>query len=95
MDKNVKFNTVKCVQMTVSNKRKQIQNSYFIDNKKLLKKEMIKYLGITIDNKLTFRHHIQDKCKKGTTVLNMLRRNLYYARERVGFYFQYEMNYYK
>ena len=44
---------------------------------------MIKYLGVTIDNKLTFKQHIQEKCKKATTVLNMLRRNLHFAPKSV------------
>ena len=44
---------------------------------------MIKYLGVTLDNKLTFRHHIQDKAKIATTVLNMLRRNLFFAPKSV------------
>ena len=79
----MKFNTVKCVQMTVSNKRKPILNDYFIDDKILLKKEMIKYLGVKIDNRLTFRQHIQGKCKKATTILNMLKRNLYFAPKSV------------
>ena len=40
---------------------------------------MIKYLGGSIDHKLTFKQHIQEKSKKATTVLNMLRRNLHFA----------------
>ena len=40
---------------------------------------MIKYLGILIDNKLTFREHTKEKSKKATTVLNMIKRNLYFA----------------
>ena len=44
---------------------------------------MIKYLGISIDSKLNFIQHTQDKCKKATTVLNMLKRNLYFAPKSV------------
>ena len=79
----MKFNTVKCVQMTVSNKKKQILNNYFLDNDILLKKEFIKYLGVTIDDKLTFKQHILNKSKKATTILNMLKRNLYFAPKSV------------
>ena len=77
------FNTVKCVQMTVSNKRKNLQTKYFIQNIELTKVSSIKYLGVIIDSKLTFNEHIQVKTKKATTVLNMLRRNLHFAPKSV------------
>ena len=47
------------------------------------RKRKIKYLGVTIDDKLTFKDHIEDKIKKGNTVLNMIRRNLYFAPKSV------------
>ena len=77
------FNTVKCVQMTISNKKKLQDNQYFLGKDKLISKEYVKYLGITIDKKLTFGQHIKEKCKNATTVLNMLRRNLYFAPKSV------------
>ena len=79
----MKFNTDKCNQITISNKRKIIETQYYLGNEILSKTEMIKYLGVLIDNKLTFRQHIQEKTKKATTVLNMLRRNLYFAPKSV------------
>ena len=75
----MKFNAVKCVQMTVTNKKRPISNKYYLDQKILSREDMIKYLGVTIDKKLTFGQHIQEKCKSATTILNMLRRNLYFA----------------
>ena len=57
----MKFNTVKCVQMTVTNKRRPILNQYYLNEEVLKKKDMIKYLGVLIDDKLTFREHIQEK----------------------------------
>ena len=77
------FNTVKCVQMTISNKRKNLPTKYFIQNVELKQVKSIKYLGVVIDNKLTFNEHIQLKAKKATTVLNMLRRNLHFAPKSV------------
>jgi len=75
----MKFNVVKCVIMTVTNKRIPIIKNYFLQNEILKIKEKIKYLGVIIDKKLTFKDHINEKCSKATKVLNMLRRNLYFA----------------
>ena len=58
-------------------------NNYYLDGTLLLKKEVIKYLGVLIDNKLTFGEHIKEKSKKATTVLNMLRRNLFFVPKSV------------
>ena len=44
---------------------------------------MIKYLGVFIDSKLTFNYHVKQKCHSATTVLNLLRRNLYFAPKSV------------
>ena len=38
---------------------------------------------MTIDKKLSFSQHIKQKAKSATTVLNMLRRNLYFAPKSV------------
>ena len=40
-------------------------------------------MGVTIDNKISFKQHIEDKTKKATTVLNMLKRNLFFAPKKV------------
>ena len=73
------FNVLKCFVMTVSNKRKTTEYDYHLNGNILTKKESIKYLGVTIDNKLTFKQHIEQKCHSATNILNMLRRNLYFA----------------
>ena len=69
--------------MTITNKRTIIKNQYQMGNEILSRKEKIKYLEITIDNKLTFKEHIQDESKKAMTILNMLKRNLYFAPRKV------------
>ena len=79
----MKFNTLKCVTMTVTNKRAPLMHNYVLDGKTLLRQDYIKYLGITIDSKLSFKLHIEDKCKRATTVLNMIRRNLHFAPKSV------------
>ena len=79
----MKFNTVKCVQMTVTNKKKILNTQYYLGDVKLIQNDSVKYLGVTIDKKLTFGQHIKLKKKSATTILNMLRRNLYFAPKSV------------
>lgn len=77
------FNTVKCVVMTVSNKQKLIVNNYHMNSmlptQCLSKRDSIKYLGVTIDKNLSFKKHIEEKCQNATKILNLIRRNLYFA----------------
>ena len=79
----MKFNPSKCVVMTVSNKQKPLSSTYYLKNmlpvQCLLRTQSIKYLGVRIDNKLTFKTHIETKCTNATKVLNLLRRNLHFA----------------
>ena len=75
----MKFNAVKCVYMSITNKRSPIKSQYNLDKVPLQQKDMVKYLGVIIDKKLTFDQHIKEKCKSATKVLNMLRRNLHFA----------------
>ena len=79
----MQFNTLKSEVMTITNVRKPIETTYNLSGKDLDKKESIKYLGVWIDNKLSFKKHIEEKVKKSKTVLNMLRRNLLFAPKSV------------
>ena len=62
------------VVMTVSNKLKPLATTYYISNmlpvQCLVKKTTIKYLGVTIDHKLTFKKHIQEKCNNATRAVS-------------------------
>ena len=68
----MRFNATKSVVMTITNKNKPFDNKYYLNNilpvQCLAKKTFIKYLGVTIDNKLTFKTHIQEKCHNATKV---------------------------
>ena len=77
------FNADKCVKMTVTNKRTSISRNYKINNEIIKDEDKIKYLGVIIDKKITFKEHIEIICKKAQTVLNMIRRNLYFAPKNV------------
>ena len=79
----MKFNILKCEAMSVSNKRNKIIENYKLYGKDIKRKEKVKYLGVIIDNKLRFKEHIEEKSKKAQTVLNMIRRNLYFAPKSV------------
>ena len=52
----------------VTNKRKPIERNYIINDKIIKNENQIKYLGIRIDKKLTFKEHIQETCKKAQNV---------------------------
>ena len=77
------FNAGKCELLRVTRKRKPINADYYLNDTKLKQKSEIKYLGVTIDNKLSWKSHILNKKKKGTKVLNMIRRNLHFAPKEV------------
>ena len=77
------FNAGKCELLRVTRKRKPIETEYYLNDTKLKQKSEIKYLGVTIDEKLSWKKHILNKKKKGTTVLNMIRRNLHFAPKAV------------
>ena len=80
----MKFNANKCETMRISRpKNNSISDpSYHIENDKLASVEQVKYLGINIDNKLTFDAHIKDICRKASNNLHMLMRSLKRAKTR-------------
>ena len=79
MNWGMDFNVTKCDVISITNKRQINTENYYLNGTELKRKRTIKYLGVTIGNKLTFKDHIQNKIKKANTVLNMIRRNLYFA----------------
>ena len=55
------FNVLKCKVMSVTNKTRPLHHDYTLDLKTLLRKDSIKYLGVTTGNKLSFNLHILNK----------------------------------
>ena len=71
------FNPDKCEVLRITNKRKHIhQAQYSIHGKILNLVDEGKYLGVTIQSKLSWKPHINNICKKGNSTLGLLRRNL-------------------
>ena len=64
-------------------KTNYVNQIYKINGETIKNEDKIKYLGVIIDKKITFKEHIEETCKKAQTVLNMIRRNLYFAPKTV------------
>lgn len=79
----MKFNTSKCEHLRVCRESNRIEPGVVsLDGVSLSLVPQIKYLGVTIDNRLSFEQHILVICKKATGVLHMLMRNLKKARTK-------------
>ena len=72
-DWDMKFNAKKCYLLS-----SKIKSSFFytIDNQILIQVQDNPYLGITISDNLNWKTHINNICKKATSTLGFLRRNL-------------------
>jgi len=79
----MKFNTMKCVALTVTNKTHPIYSEYSLYNQKLELVSEAKYLGLTLDTNLNFNRHIDIICKKANSTLGFIRKNTYYCQRYV------------
>ena len=71
----MKLNNDKCMVLTVTLKNNPIKAQYTLHNHRLASVTSAKYLGVTIDSKLSFNEHVAITCKKANSVLAFLRRN--------------------
>ena len=78
----LKFHPDKCEIMrlssTKSNKFKNIQGNYIMDETTLNKVDKEKDLGIIFDTELSFEEHINTKVKKANSLVGMIRRTFVY-----------------
>ena len=70
------FNPNKCEYLKVTNKLHSVQSHYYLNNISIKDTNHIKYLGVYIDNKLTWNKHIDFVVNKATNVKSLLQRNL-------------------
>ena len=63
--------------MNITNKRNPIIYNYLLENHTIAEVPHTKYLGVTIDQRLSWNEHIQRISKKANQVNNFLCRNLH------------------
>ena len=71
------LNTSKCKALCISNKKALPSQSYYINNGSLEWVEQFKYLGVCINQHLTWGNHIAYDTHKSSRILNLLRRTMY------------------
>ncbi len=76
------FNPSKCVTMTIGT-RNPPRNTYNFCGQQLETVDSHPYLGVCLNNTLTWSNHIDEVCKKAQRVLGLVRRNLWGCNERV------------
>ncbi|XP_072178279.1 uncharacterized protein [Diadema setosum] len=73
----MQFNPNKCKVLHLTNKRKPLLNSYNIHGQPLANTNTAKYLGIHIQNNLSWNHHINQVAKKANSTSAFLQRNIH------------------
>jgi hypothetical protein len=76
------FNPSKCVTMTIG-VRNPPKHIYSFCGQQLKSVDSHPYLGVCLNNTLTWTNHIQQVCKKAQRVLGLIRRNLWGCNTRV------------
>ena len=69
------FNINKCMVISITLKQTPIHANYALCGKQLAMVECAKYLGVSIDSKLSFNQHVDSVRKKANSVLSFVRRN--------------------
>ena len=72
----MKFNLSKCVTLKCYRSSSPIEIDYFINDHKLENVKHHPYLGITLDQTMSFIPHLNNITSKATRVLNFIKQNL-------------------
>ena len=70
------FHPEKCTVIRISGRKKTIDTSYTLHGHTLEVVQSGKYLGVTVNNRLSWDEHVQNTSGKGFITLGFLRRNL-------------------
>ena len=76
-ENKMEFHPGKCQVITITNKTKPTVNTYFIHNIPLKIFNSVKYLGVTIDSKLTWTDHVSNTYNKANFMMSFLERNFF------------------
>ena len=75
-DWKMQFHPEKCVQLSITLKKKPMETNYTMRSHQLEKVSSAKYLGITISSNLSWSPHIEDITSKAFSKLAFLQRNI-------------------
>ena len=77
------FNVTKCAVVSVTTKKKPFIHDYMMDGQQIPRSENQDYLGVTINNKLSWKPHITKTKNKANRTLGLIRRTLHAAPQQV------------
>ena len=80
---SMQFHPDKCQLLSITNKKSPSTFTYTIHNTNIQPTTDAKYLGITLNNKLSWNTHIDNVCQKGNNTLNFMYRNFRTAGSKV------------
>ena len=72
----MEFHPQKCKVIQITNKRSPLSKNYTIHGETLEKVPKADYLGVTLDNKMSWDDHVDKVCRNANNKLSFLRRNL-------------------
>lgn len=75
VDNRMKLNFSKCKILTITHKKLPLMNNYTLSNNTIDREMVMRDLGVYIDSKLSFTHHLQYVISKANSQLGFLKRN--------------------
>ena len=73
---DMEFHPTKCQTLSITRSRKPLQRSYILHGHTLENVSSAKYLGVTINNTVSWDNHISNTCSKANRALGFLRSKL-------------------